>query len=161
MRSNISSVGAVVSRLLAKLMEIPGKERHSRDCQRLIKAKNTDFCYSCRNTIEDQCMRSGDYRWHMTCFKCRQCARQLNHDDAVFNTASCTIHCVQCVGVTKREATPFEYITKLTQYSFLLRVALSRLCNLLQITGTVVYFWLDFSCFHSFPFFPLFLKQPC
>ncbi|KAL0144447.1 hypothetical protein V8B55DRAFT_1486650 [Mucor lusitanicus] len=126
----------VVSRLLAKLMEIPGKERHSRDCQRLIKAKNTDFCYACRNTIEDQCMRSGDYRWHMACFKCRQCARQLNHDDAVLNSASCTIHCVQCVGVTKREATPFEYITKLTQYSFLLRVALSRLCNLLQITDT-------------------------
>ncbi|KAL7326175.1 Rho-type GTPase activating protein Rga1 [Mucor circinelloides] len=126
----------VVSRLLAKLMEIPGKERHSRDCQRLIKAKNTDFCHSCRNTIEDQCMRCGDYRWHMACFKCRQCARQLNHDDAVFNSASCTIHCVQCVGVTKREATPFEYITKLTQYSFLLRVALSRLCNLLQITDT-------------------------
>ncbi|CEP19572.1 hypothetical protein [Parasitella parasitica] len=126
----------VVSRLLAKLMEIPGKERHSRDCQRLIKAKNTDFCYACRNTIEDQCMRYGDCRWHMACFKCRQCSRPLNGDDAVFNSASCTAHCIQCAAVTKREATPFEYITKLGQYSFLLRVALSRLCNLLQITDT-------------------------
>ncbi|KAL9542809.1 hypothetical protein MBANPS3_008421 [Mucor bainieri] len=128
----------VVSRLLAKLMEIPGKERHSRDCQRLIKAKNTDFCYACRNTIEDQCMRSGDYRWHMACFKCRQCARQLSpgDDDAVFHAAACTVHCVQCAGVTQREATPFEYTSKLTQYSFLLRVALSRLCNLLQITDS-------------------------
>lgn len=128
----------VVSRLLAKLMEIPGKERHSRDCQRLIKPKNTDFCHVCRNTIEDQCIRYGDYRWHLPCFKCRQCGHQLSISDneAVFNSASCTIHCIKCAGVSKREATPFEYISKLTQYSFLLRVALSRLCNLLQITDT-------------------------
>lgn len=128
----------VVSRLLAKLMEIPGKERHSRDSQRLIKAKNnTDFCHVCRQTIEDQCIRYGDYRWHMACFKCRQCARPPNiaENDAVFNSASCTIHCLRCANVSPRDATPFEYITKLTQYSFLLRVALSRLCNLLQITG--------------------------
>ncbi|KAI9487508.1 MAG: hypothetical protein EXX96DRAFT_553530 [Benjaminiella poitrasii] len=125
----------VVSRLLAKLMEIPGKERRSRDCQRLIKAKNTDYCQSCRNTIEDQCMRYGDYRWHMSCFKCRQCSRQLSKsDEAVLNSASLTIHCTQCPGVLSKDATPFEYITKLTQYSFLLRVALSRLCNLLQIS---------------------------
>lgn len=128
----------MVSRLLAKLMEIPGKERHSRDCQRLIKPKNTDFCHVCRNTIEDQCIRYSDYRWHLACFKCRQCSRPLsvNDHDAVFNSASCTIHCLQCSGVSKRETTPFEYVSKLTQYSFLLRVALSRLCNLLQITGT-------------------------
>ncbi|RCH93103.1 hypothetical protein CU098_005993, partial [Rhizopus stolonifer] len=124
-----------VSRLLAKLMEIPGKERHSRDSQRLIKPKNTDYCQLCGITIEDQCMRYGDYRWHISCFKCRQCSRQLAvNEDAVFNSTSCTIHCLQCTGFTKKEATPFEYITKLTQYSFLLRVALSRLCNLLQIT---------------------------
>ncbi|KAI8369158.1 hypothetical protein EDC96DRAFT_504096 [Choanephora cucurbitarum] len=124
-----------VSRLLAKLMEIPGKERHSRDSQRLIKPKNTDYCQLCGVTIEDQCMRYGDYRWHMGCFKCRQCSRQLSaNDDAVFNSASCTIHCLECSGLTRNDLTPFEYITKLNQYSFLLRIALSRLCNLLQIT---------------------------
>jgi hypothetical protein len=87
-------------------------------------------------------MRYGDYRWHMGCFKCRQCSRQLSMDDSVFNSASCTIHCIQCAGVSKREATPFEYITKLTQYSFLLRVALSRLCNLLQITGNILFIYI-------------------
>ncbi|KAI9245033.1 hypothetical protein EDC94DRAFT_699585 [Helicostylum pulchrum] len=128
----------VVSRLLAKLMEIPGKERHSRDCQRLIKPKNTDFCHTCRNTIEDQCIKYGDYRWHMACFKCRTCNRALSvpDNDSVLNTASGTIHCITCANVPKRDATPFEYISKLTQYSFLLRVALSRLCNLLQITDS-------------------------
>ncbi|KAI7900424.1 uncharacterized protein BX663DRAFT_517504 [Cokeromyces recurvatus] len=126
----------VVSRLLAKLMEIPGKERRSRDCQRLIKAKNTDYCQLCKNTIEDQCIRSGDYRWHMHCFKCQQCSCSLSiNEGAIFNSASCTLHCIQCSGLSAKDAIPFEYITKLTQYSFLLRVALSRLCNLLQITG--------------------------
>lgn len=147
----------MVSRLLAKLMEIPGKERHSRDCQRLIKPKNTDFCHVCRNTIEDQCIRYGDYRWHLPCFKCRQCGHQLSISDneAVFNSASFTIHCIKCAGVSKREATPFEYISKLTQYSFLLRVALSRLCNLLQITGTIfilVFFFLFLSSNFNFHF---------
>lgn len=123
-------------------MEIPGKERHSRDCQRLIKPKNTDFCHTCRNTIEDQCIKYGDYRWHMACFKCRTCNRALSvpDNDSVLNTASGTIHCITCANVPKRDATPFEYISKLTQYSFLLRVALSRLCNLLQITGKLYIF---------------------
>lgn len=117
-------------------MEIPGKERHSRDCQRLIKAKNTDYCQHCKLTIEDQCMRYGEFRFHVPCFKCKSCNRQLAvQEHVVFNNASHTIHCVQCSGVSKSHAIPFEYISKLTQYSFLLRVALSRLCNLLQITG--------------------------
>jgi hypothetical protein len=158
----------VVSRLLAKLMEIPGKERHSRDSQRLIKPKNTDFCHLCRNTIEDQCIRYGDYRWHMACFKCRQCSRQLSiqDQDAVFNSASCTIHCIKCAGVSKREATPFEYITKLTQYSFLLRVALSRLCNLLQITGKNIFLFIYIllkltSVFAFFSFLSSFYAYTC
>lgn len=128
------SVGkpVVISKLLSKLMEIPGKERHSRDSQRLIKAKNTDYCHSCKLTIEDQCMRYGEFRWHIPCFKCKCCSRQLLiNESVVFNTASYSIHCTSCTGV---QGTPFEYITKLTQYSFLLRIALSRLCNLLQIT---------------------------
>lgn len=139
----------VISKLLAKLMEIPGKERHSRDCQMLIKPKNTDYCQQCKLTIEDQCMRHGDFRFHISCFKCRTCSRPFAiQEPVVFNSASSTIHCIQCSGVSKSYAAPLEYVTKLSQYSFLLRIALSRLCSLLQITGKPNQYTL-LPCFNS------------
>ncbi|KAG1313009.1 hypothetical protein G6F64_002573 [Rhizopus arrhizus] len=120
-----------IPHLLARLMEIPGKERHSRDSQRLIHAKNTDYCQECKNIIEDQCMRHGDYRWHIACFKCFKCACPLKIDSAtMINTQ---LHCLSCVNSSPCS---FSYVSKLTQYSYLLRVALSRLCNLLQVTDS-------------------------
>ncbi|KAI9266076.1 hypothetical protein BY458DRAFT_437655 [Sporodiniella umbellata] len=122
---------AATSQLLARLMEIPGKERHSRDSQRLIQAKNADFCQECKNIIEDQCMRHGDYRWHIGCFKCKQCKSLLEPPNAtLFNHES---YCLSCV---RAQPYSFTYVSKLTQYSYLLRVALSRLCNLLEVTDT-------------------------
>lgn len=136
----------VISKVLAKLMEIPGKERHSRDCQRLIKPKNTDYCQLCKLTIEDQCMRYGDIRFHVPCFKCSTCNRAFDlQEPVVINSASSTIHCIKCSGVSQNYATPFEYVTKLSQYSFLLRIALSRLCNLLQITGIYMHMQILFA----------------
>ncbi|KAG0170792.1 hypothetical protein DFQ30_001980 [Apophysomyces sp. BC1015] len=125
-----------VSRLLAKLMEVAGKERHSRDSQMLIKGRQaTDVCHHCKTTVEDQCWRYGQCRWHFKCFHCRQCKRPLSNDaeHAVFSSASLSVLCVQCTGL-KSSNTTFERISKLSQYAFLLRVALSRLCSLLQIT---------------------------
>ncbi|KAG1453609.1 hypothetical protein G6F55_008049 [Rhizopus delemar] len=120
-----------IPHLLARLMEIPGKERHSRDSQRLIHAKNTDYCQECKNIIEDQCMRHGDYRWHIACFKCFKCACPLKIDSTTMINVQ--LHCLSCVNASPYS---FSYVSKLTQYSYLLRVALSRLCNLLQVTDS-------------------------
>ncbi|KAI8149423.1 hypothetical protein BJV82DRAFT_588023 [Fennellomyces sp. T-0311] len=127
-----------VSRLLAKLMEVAGKESHSRDSQRLVKAKqSSDLCHVCRVTVEDQCVKYGDLRWHLNCFNCRQCKRHLAREfrNATFSSASQSVLCSSCAGVHESEVpTPFEYVSRLTQFAYLLRVALSRLCNFLQIT---------------------------
>ncbi|KAI9256495.1 hypothetical protein BDA99DRAFT_516568 [Phascolomyces articulosus] len=129
-----------VSRLLAKLMEVAGKESHSRDSQRLVKAKqSSDLCHVCRVTVEDQCVKYGELRWHVNCFCCRQCKRPLARDfhSATFSSASQSALCSSCAGVHESEVpTPFEYVSKLTQFAYLLRVALSRLCNFLQITDS-------------------------
>ncbi|KAI7870235.1 hypothetical protein BDF14DRAFT_1776310 [Spinellus fusiger] len=125
-----------VSRLLAKLMEVAGRERHSRDSQRLIKAKEaTDCCHACKQSIEDQCMKYGQYRWHIKCFACRQCKRPLaeHTETTLFSLSTQSLVCAQCSS-SKDGGFVFEYVTKLVQYAFLLRVALSRLCSLLQIT---------------------------
>ncbi|RCI05046.1 hypothetical protein CU098_005861 [Rhizopus stolonifer] len=120
-----------ISHLLARLMEIPGKERHSRDCQRLVQGKNTDFCQECKNIIEDQCMKHAEYRWHVTCFKCKNCDRALDPN-------STTLYNLQlyCLGCVKSTAYSFDYVSKLSQYSYLLRIALSRLCSLMQISDS-------------------------
>ncbi|CAO3696292.1 unnamed protein product [Rhizopus stolonifer] len=120
-----------ITQLLARLMEIPGKERHSRDSQRLIQAKNTDYCQECKNIIEDQCMRHSDDRWHIACFNCKQCNQPLQPNNATL--VNFQLYCLNCVHTYPY---PFVYVSKLTQYSYLLRVALSRLCNLLQVTDS-------------------------
>ncbi|KAI7854400.1 hypothetical protein BDC45DRAFT_125627 [Circinella umbellata] len=129
-----------VSRLLAKLMEVAGKESHSRDSQRLVKAKqSSDLCHVCRITVEDQCVKYGDLRWHVNCFCCRQCKRPLAREfhSSTFSSAGQSVLCYSCAGVHESEVpTPFEYVSKLTQFAYLLRVALSRLCNFLQITDS-------------------------
>lgn len=119
-----------IPHLLARLMEIPGKERHSRDCQRLVHAKNTDFCQECKNIIEDQCMKHSEYRWHLTCFKCKHCDRALHENNATM--VNLQLYCTSCANTSPYH---FDYVSKLAQYSYLLRIALSRLCNLMQITG--------------------------
>lgn len=120
-------------------MEVAGKESYSRNSQQLVKAKTTsDLCYVCKITIEDQCIKYGEYRWHMACFNCRQCKLPLAHDliQATFNLPTQSVLCLTCAGAKEDEvATPFEHVTKLTQYAYLLRIALSRLCSFLQITG--------------------------
>ncbi|CEG74933.1 hypothetical protein RMATCC62417_10060 [Rhizopus microsporus] len=112
-------------------MEIPGKERHSRDSQRLIQARNTDYCQECKNIIEDQCVRYGDQRWHIACFQCKKCERSLKTTSG--SVMNGQLYCTTCV-----HASPctFDYVSRLAQYSYLLRIALSRLCSLLQITDS-------------------------
>ncbi|KAI9316614.1 hypothetical protein BX666DRAFT_2136106 [Dichotomocladium elegans] len=127
-----------VSRFLAKLMEVAGKERHSRDSQRLIKAKqSSDLCHVCKVTVEDQCIKYGEFRWHVNCFICRQCKTPLGHDlrSATFSSSAQSIFCRSCAGAEANDVpTPFEHITRLNQFAYLLRVALSRLCSFLEIT---------------------------
>ncbi|KAI9321493.1 hypothetical protein BX666DRAFT_2023622 [Dichotomocladium elegans] len=127
-----------VASLLNNLMEVAGKEGFSRDSQRLVKAApSSDLCHTCKVTLEDECIRYGEYRWHTGCFVCRQCKKPLasSLSSATFSTAAQSIICKSCANINDTdEPTEFQHITKLTQFAYLLRVALSRLCSLLNIT---------------------------
>lgn len=123
-------------------MEVAGKERYSRDSQRLVKAKpNSDICHTCKTTVEDRAVKLDDIRWHASCFQCRQCKTPLDESLhlATFNVASQSVICASCAGVHGEPAetwSRFELVTRLTQFAYLLRIALSRLCNHLQITDS-------------------------
>ncbi|KAF9941353.1 hypothetical protein BGZ67_005183 [Mortierella alpina] len=128
-----------IARFLNKLMELANKDK----CLQDLHGKGTmdadvtsDLCLSCRITIEDECFTfDHHHRWHPKCLVCSNCAKPLAavYYDASFDTDRVSVLCHQCK--TPESQTGFSHVTKLEQYTFLLRVALIRLENLLHLKG--------------------------
>lgn len=140
-RKNDSKSGAI-SRFLSQLMELANKKR-----QYLHEADYTvssDLCQSCRNPCEDVCYRFRAYLWHDACFACSQCCAPLRNEyaDTFINNQSLAIVCKKCI-ITPSEgfSQGVEYISKLKQSSFLLRVALRRLYSLLNVPDPMVAYY--------------------
>lgn len=104
-----------------------------------LSAKDSDHCASCRRSVEDECAKNGDMRWHIGCLNCNSCGRELGRslEDACFNAFDRKVYCQSCIGVTTGGFTPFEHVSKLGQYVFLLRVALARLLDILRSNGAL------------------------
>jgi hypothetical protein len=104
---------------------------------------NADFCRECSLTIEESCVKyTGDNlpdrRWHVKCFRCCVCRRNLNLDQAMWSNLKENIVCDSCFRNrnVKKEFPDlrigFENVTLLMQFIFLLRVALARLGSMLR-----------------------------
>ncbi|KAF9133333.1 hypothetical protein BGW39_010037 [Mortierella sp. 14UC] len=129
----------VIARFLNKLMELANKDKCLQDLhgKGSIDAEVTsDLCLSCRITIEDECFTfDHHHRWHPKCLVCSGCTKPLAsvYYDASFDADRGSVYCQQCK--TPESETGFSHVTKLEQYTFLLRVALIRLENLLHLKG--------------------------
>ncbi|KAF9123604.1 hypothetical protein BGX30_001338 [Mortierella sp. GBA39] len=129
----------VIARFLNKLMELANKDKCLQDLhgKGSIDAEVTsDLCLSCRITIEDECFTfNHHHRWHPKCLVCSGCAKPLAsvYYDALFDAARGSVLCQQCKKPESEIG--FSHVTKLEQYTFLLRVALIRLENLLHLKG--------------------------
>ncbi|KAF8967778.1 hypothetical protein BGZ46_000115, partial [Entomortierella lignicola] len=127
----------VITRFLNKLMELANKDKCLQDLHgkgAMDAEVTSDLCLSCRITIEDECFTlEHQNRWHPKCLVCAGCAKPLAsvYFDASFDTSSGRVLCQQCS--TPESQTGFSHVTKLEQYTFLLRVALIRLENLLHL----------------------------
>ncbi|KAK9467919.1 hypothetical protein V1512DRAFT_260356 [Lipomyces arxii] len=98
----------------------------------------TDQCMACNHGIENKCTRLAaknaddkrERRWHLTaeCFSCSKCARSLINEvaGAAWIESSSSILCSQCVASETDAYYGFLFVSRLTQYSFLLKVALQR-----------------------------------
>ncbi|KAF9358395.1 hypothetical protein BGX26_001854 [Mortierella sp. AD094] len=130
---------AVIARFLNKLMELASRDKYSSELQskQSMDAEVTsDLCLSCRVTIEDECFTfNHHHRWHPKCLICAKCAKPQAtiYYDASFDAGRGLVLCQQCK--TPESQTGFSHVTKLEQYTFLLRVALIRLENLLHLKG--------------------------
>jgi hypothetical protein len=104
-----------------------------------LSAKDSDHCTSCGKSVEDECAKNGDMRWHLNCTKCTRCGHELGRSlkEARLNTFDRRIYCTDCIAPNADANTPFEHVTKLQQYVFLLRVALARLLDILRSNGTL------------------------
>ncbi|KAG0305548.1 hypothetical protein BGZ97_001070 [Linnemannia gamsii] len=129
----------VIARFLNKLMELANKDKCLQDLhgKGSIDAEVTsDLCLSCRITIEDECFTfDHHHRWHPKCLVCSGCSKPLAsvYYDASFHATRGSVLCQQCK--TPESEIGFTHVTKLEQYTFLLRVALIRLENLLHLKG--------------------------
>ncbi|KAF8941016.1 hypothetical protein BGZ58_003153 [Dissophora ornata] len=128
---------SVIARFLSKLMELANKDKCLQDLHgkgAMDAEVTSDLCLSCRITIEDECFTfDHQNRLHPKCLICSGCAKPLAsvYYDASFDANKGTVYCQQCK--TPESQTGFSHATKLDQYTFLLRVALIRLENLLHL----------------------------
>ncbi|KAF9975699.1 hypothetical protein BGZ73_000550 [Actinomortierella ambigua] len=129
----------VIARFLNRLMELANKDKYLRDAQNKgsVEAEVTsDLCLACKVTIEDECFRlDHHHRWHPKCLVCSNCSTPLAsvYYNATFDVNRGSVLCQQCK--TPESHAGFSHVTKLEQYTFLLRVALVRLENLLRLKG--------------------------
>ncbi|KAF9148090.1 hypothetical protein BG015_010213 [Linnemannia schmuckeri] len=130
---------SVIARFLNKLVELANRDKFQSEIQGkpTVDAEVTsDLCSACRVTIEDECFTfNNHHRWHPKCLICAKCAKPqvTGYYDALFDADRGTVLCQQCK--TPESQTGFSHVTKLEQYTFLLRVALIRLENLLHLKG--------------------------
>lgn len=104
-----------------------------------LSAKDSDHCVLCSRSVEDECAKCGDTRWHMACLKCARCARELGRSlrEARSKGSDRKVYCTGCASASADGSPPFEHITKLQQYVFLLKVALARLLDILRSNGAL------------------------
>ncbi|KAF9123284.1 hypothetical protein BGW39_009131 [Mortierella sp. 14UC] len=130
---------SVIARFLNKLVELANRDKFQSEIQgkpEVDAEVTSDLCASCRVTIEDECFTyNHHHRWHPKCLICAKCAKPQAtvYYDALFDTDRGSVLCQQCK--TPESQAGFSHVTKLEQYTFLLRVALIRLENLLHLKG--------------------------
>lgn len=100
---------------------------------------HSDLCVKCRTTIEDECEKYDDKRWHLNCMVCTGCKRELKGslEDALWSAQERRVVCCTCAPRVPDAKDGFEHITRLKQFVFLLRVALARLLVMLRQGGTI------------------------
>lgn len=99
----------------------------------------SDQCSVCKRPVEDECVKNGDRRWHLACANCSRCGAELGRSirDARFNPYDSKVYCKKCDAYGDEGSQPFQYVTRLRQYVYLLQVALARLLEMLQVHGVI------------------------
>jgi len=63
-----------------------------------LSTASSDYCFACHRSIEDECARCGERRWHLACLQCSNCSRELgqNLEDARWSEKDQRVICSNC-----------------------------------------------------------------
>lgn len=102
----------------------------------------SDLCHKCGESIDEECIKMDQQRWHKNHLKCDFCQSLLGDDlgNALWSRQSTSVVCRRCFE--ERHNAPdaklaFEHVSRLQQYVYLLRVALARLLSVLRKGGAL------------------------
>ncbi|WBW73243.1 RhoGAP for Rho1, Rga1 [Schizosaccharomyces osmophilus] len=106
---------------------------------------NSDLCYVCHTALEEDCILVGDKHFHIGCLSCAKCGytNRDNYDWARWNYELNQIECYLCYTDSSApnsydEQPVFQYVSRLSQYTYLLQIALIRLYAILKIHNAQV-----------------------
>ena len=104
--------------------------------------QQSDLCDDCHEPIDDECVQSGQRRWHTKHLSCANCRTLLGDmlQDAFWSDVEHQVFCRRCVEERRAGqdgVANFDHVTRLQQYVYLLRVALARLLSVLRSGGTL------------------------
>ncbi|EEB08499.1 rho-type GTPase activating protein Rga1 [Schizosaccharomyces japonicus yFS275] len=95
----------------------------------------SDLCYICHQALEEDCVYCSDIRCHIQCLSCASCkyTKPGSFDWARWNDRKKEIQCYLCFTDPDLQSSDchFRYASRLTQYTYLLRIALARLYRIL------------------------------
>ena len=102
----------------------------------------SDLCYKCKDSVDEECAKRDQQRWHKNHLICDYCQTIVGDDleNALWSSREGCIVCRRCHE--ERHQAPdaiasFESISRLQQYVYLLRVALARLLSVLRKGGAL------------------------
>lgn len=123
----------------ARFVDQEGYDSSSFDMPLNLANASSDLCYVCHSALEEDCVLLGEIRCHIGCLSCTKCKynNRENYDWARWNNQTKQIECYLCYtessNVSNDEPHPsFEYVSRLSQYIYLLRIALVRLYTILM-----------------------------
>ncbi|KAL9130741.1 MAG: hypothetical protein Q9217_001137 [Psora testacea] len=104
--------------------------------------EQSDLCHRCKQSVDDDCAKLDQWRWHRNHLICDYCEKIVGDDlgNVLWSEQEGEVVCRRCHEEGQRApdaVAVFESISRLQQYVYLLRVALARLLQMLRSGGAL------------------------
>ncbi|OUM60823.1 hypothetical protein PIROE2DRAFT_69689 [Piromyces sp. E2] len=128
---NVYNDKTALDSFLAKFLTLGEMQSELRQQQLMSSTEysiQSEYCPLCHKSVEEECIKLNDSRWHSHCFYCQTCKKNLYEtfeEEARMDPTNKKIYCKNCC--TPECISGFVHVTQLEQYTFLLKFALKRL----------------------------------
>ncbi|ORX76522.1 RhoGAP-domain-containing protein [Anaeromyces robustus] len=129
---NVYGVKTALDSFLAKFLTLGEMQSELRQQQLMSSSEyniQSEYCPLCHKSVEEECIKLNDSRWHSNCFYCQTCKKNLYETyetEARMDPTNKKIYCKNCSPPNCIDH-GFVHVTQLEQYTFLLKFALKRL----------------------------------